>query len=1095
MPNNMEFDKNSQGPNKGVSGYAENQLARNRVNRFAFGTGDNQESGFLNDAIQNADALIQKIKEVEKALGGANKVTEKMTETQRKAYEHSKSDAKLLSDTMKEVQRTGTLSQAELNQLIKDNEKISKESIKTLTNLINSMDKTSSENVKDQKKLIEETNLAIQKQNEQITKSKQEMKELNQELKDTQDTFTKGLGNTLKSAGDTLGKWSAILNLQNISNNAMEQNARSKAAIMNEVNKQFGFTSNGQFESFKNSLVGSLKDMNSEMGNLFNSNDLKNYMSNLAQYGVTDTKMAQDQMRASIVGNKYLGVSAETQEMIFKYLKRTNNNDAINEHNRMVVGLLNSQLGVSKEQLDALTQTTYSDMEAMRAAGVGEEAIENYKTSSNVTKTALESINKGWGESFGNILTDITSKPLTELTNQYSAIFGSSLLDARNTLFSSGDAVKATEQLLTSEQFRNILNQGNANAVQEVLSSFGFTNTEVANMVRYFQNSENNNNWNQKVTEALESIKNTSDSDVTNYVEQSTEATWLEKIQNQLDTFFTSLPWGLTMGLANVAFGMYIAGGAIDMIKGAKDFFGGVSKNGGLGSLFSKFFGSGSAVSSTAKSTGALAKGGSGLLASGGGILLGAAASAALIAAVNAGVQAANKSSLEHGEYAGAQDVKGTKYEGNSTVQSLMTSAEVSDDRGWLQNSWNNMTGGIGYFGAKLFGGTAEKNKKLTQWMASSDTFGKGNEAAGNMAIWGLMMNQLGYFDSFQEGMKKAGVGDWSKSKPEDLAALLVDNGWTKTDVESRGNKILSAGWKPYSTDGRMESFNFDPSKVGLENTEGYHKAGLNWVPRDNYRALLHKGEMILNAREAAMYRKNFGYGGSLNANASDYVGPHHSGYAGHNGIDLYFGEIGTPVGSAVAGRVIESKDIPVNWNDGKMHGKDSNGTAYSSYGRVVKVLGDDGHTYIYGHLNERRVNTGDIVSAGTLLGYSGTTGNSSGPHLHFEVAGAGTGEAAHAKYYTPFVRNVTGAAGSTNIADSDSNASAVNTLGSRRYIPKSLSSGGFGGSEGASQIVNSVDGGFDKLIKYLDSISKEQNEQRALLETYSIAKGSESNY
>ena len=334
---------------------------------------------------------------------------------------------------------------------------------------------------------------------------------------------------------------------------------------------------------------------------------------------------------------------------------------------------------------------------------------------------------------------------------------------------------------------------------------------------------------------------------------------------------------------------------------------------------------------------------------------------------------------------------------------------------------------------------------------------------------------------------RSSDVPDLSNFSTSEIKNLMKEKGWTKEYLNSVVNsKFFNV--KPNRTKDEDQTY-IDWSNLGLD---GYNKAGLSRVPKDNYHALLHKNEMVLNERQANIYRKNHGFGGSLNSNAADYVGPHHSGYAGHNGIDLYFGDIGTPVGSAVSGRVSASYDIPVNWSDGRSyHGKDTNGVAYSSYGRVVKVLGDDGHTYIYAHLNERKVNTGDIVSPGTLLGYSGTTGNSSGPHLHFEVAGAGTGEAAHAKYYTPYVRNVTGSASSSSntSSTSSSNMSAVSTLGSRRYISGAVTGGIGGSNEGASRIVNSVDGGFNRLLQYLDSISREQNEQRALLETYSISK------
>ncbi|MGP4000093.1 M23 family metallopeptidase [Streptomyces sp. 8N706] len=55
-------------------------------------------------------------------------------------------------------------------------------------------------------------------------------------------------------------------------------------------------------------------------------------------------------------------------------------------------------------------------------------------------------------------------------------------------------------------------------------------------------------------------------------------------------------------------------------------------------------------------------------------------------------------------------------------------------------------------------------------------------------------------------------------------------------------------------------------------------------------------------------------------------------------------------------------------------------------YGEMVMVKLDDGHYTLFAHLSEVVVKEGARVRAGTLLGYSGNTGNSTGPHLHFEV-------------------------------------------------------------------------------------------------------------
>lgn len=77
-------------------------------------------------------------------------------------------------------------------------------------------------------------------------------------------------------------------------------------------------------------------------------------------------------------------------------MKRTNNNDAMNEHNRMVVALLNSQLGISKQQLDALSQKSYTDAEVLAALGLDEEGTNKYIKESTASKSVLESINQGW---------------------------------------------------------------------------------------------------------------------------------------------------------------------------------------------------------------------------------------------------------------------------------------------------------------------------------------------------------------------------------------------------------------------------------------------------------------------------------------------------------------------------------------------------------------------------------------------------------------------------------------------------------------------------------------------------------------------------
>lgn len=59
-------------------------------------------------------------------------------------------------------------------------------------------------------------------------------------------------------------------------------------------------------------------------------------------------------------------------------------------------------------------------------------------------------------------------------------------------------------------------------------------------------------------------------------------------------------------------------------------------------------------------------------------------------------------------------------------------------------------------------------------------------------------------------------------------------------------------------------------------------------------------------------------------------------------------------------------------------------------WGNYVCVLGDDGNYIYYCHMAERRVSVGQRVAAGDILGIMGTTGYSTGDHLHFEVRSSG---------------------------------------------------------------------------------------------------------
>ncbi len=57
-----------------------------------------------------------------------------------------------------------------------------------------------------------------------------------------------------------------------------------------------------------------------------------------------------------------------------------------------------------------------------------------------------------------------------------------------------------------------------------------------------------------------------------------------------------------------------------------------------------------------------------------------------------------------------------------------------------------------------------------------------------------------------------------------------------------------------------------------------------------------------------------------------------------------------------------------------------------SSYGNYVVISHGSGNTTLYGHMSSRKVEAGQYVNQGDVIGITGSTGHSTGPHLHFEI-------------------------------------------------------------------------------------------------------------
>lgn len=86
-----------------------------------------------------------------------------------------------------------------------------------------------------------------------------------------------------------------------------------------------------------------------------------------------------------------------------------------------------------------------------------------------------------------------------------------------------------------------------------------------------------------------------------------------------------------------------------------------------------------------------------------------------------------------------------------------------------------------------------------------------------------------------------------------------------------------------------------------------------------------------------------------------------------HTGIDIGM-PVGTTLRSVINGKVRRIFDDT------------------TSLGKGVEILGENGKLYVYAHMDSVDVNVGERITYGEYLGKSGSTGNSTGGHLHFSV-------------------------------------------------------------------------------------------------------------
>lgn len=199
----------------------------------------------------------------------------------------------------------------------------------------------------------------------------------------------------------------------------------------------------------------------------------------------------------------------------------------------------------------------------------------------------------------------------------------------------------------------------------------------------------------------------------------------------------------------------------------------------------------------------------------------------------------------------------------------------------------------------------------------------------------------------------------------------------------------VRGGWKKLYEDNRKQVGD-DPSLIhpGLKLTLGGKpkaKAHDESKPRPERRAESSSGDAQASASKTSASKasaqsssgdstgtaQTSGSGYTAPVDGATVITPYHlagsmwsSGY--HTGVD-FAASTGTTVKAVGPGTVVSA-----GWG--------------GAYGNEVVIQHSDGSYSQYGHLSSLAVSAGQSVSGGQQIGLSGSTGNSTGPHLHFEI-------------------------------------------------------------------------------------------------------------
>lgn len=253
-------------------------------------------------------------------------------------------------------------------------------------------------------------------------------------------------------------------------------------------------------------------------------------------------------------------------------------------------------------------------------------------------------------------------------------------------------------------------------------------------------------------------------------------------------------------------------------------------------------------------------------------------------------------------------------------------------------------------------------------------------EEQGTVDYWSVLFRATSFSDLLGRLDIVNEIMDYDQRVISDLKTLQTEIAEKKAELESSKADSETARAELVSIKAELDTQRKEANALIAEirANEAEYQDAIDDLEQEEEAIL---AEAIRLSKELAAQQA--AQGGSGESNPGGYIWPVDSRYitstvggrsspggvgsTNHKGTDI--GRVGynSSIYAAKAGTVIVSQ--------------------YSnSYGHYVVISHGSGNTTLYGHMSSRKVSVGQYVNQGDVIGITGSTGNSTGPHLHFEI-------------------------------------------------------------------------------------------------------------